>query len=107
MIFKHVADLQLISRVAEKLSYVQSNVSQRMKIFEDELGVRLLNHSNRGERFTEKRNTLYEYAEDILKLIHDAKSAISKKKCREDFAIDATQTVSAAILPKIFFLFME
>ncbi|WP_214722011.1 LysR family transcriptional regulator [Exiguobacterium sp. s192] len=107
LIFKHVADLHSIRSTVEKLGYVQSNVSQQMKILEGELGVRLLIRSNRGVILTEEGPTLYEYAEDILKLMHDAKSAISKKKCREDFAIDATQTVSAAMLPKIFLLFMK
>ncbi len=39
--------------------------------------------------------------------MHDAKSAISKKKGREDLTIGATQTILAAMLPKIFLLFME
>jgi len=78
LIFKHVADLHSISKSAEKLDYVQSNVSQRMKILEDELGARLLIRSNRGVKLTEEGTTLYKYAEDILKLMQDAKSAIEK-----------------------------
>ena len=78
LIFKHIADLYSILRVTEKLDYVQSNVSQRMKILEDELGARLLIRSNRGVRLTEEGTTLYKYAEDILKLMQDTKSAINK-----------------------------
>lgn len=78
-----------------------------MKNLEDELGVCLLICGNRGVRFTEEGTTLYEYAEDILKLMHDAKFAISKKKWREDLTVGATQTVSATMLPKICLLFME
>jgi len=52
LIFEHVAGLHSISRAAEKLDYVQSNVSQRMKILEDELGARLLIRSNRGVKLT-------------------------------------------------------
>lgn len=73
-----------------------------MKILEDELGARLLIRSNLGVKLTEEETMLYKYAEDILKLVHDAKSTISKKKCREDLAIDATQNVSAAMFPKSF-----
>ena len=79
MIFKHVADLHSISRAAEKLGCIQLNVSRQMKVLEDELGVRLLIRSHRGVRLTENRTTLYEYAEDILKLMQDAKSTINKK----------------------------
>lgn len=107
LIFKHVADQHSISKAAEKLGYVQSNVSQRIKILEDELGARLLIRSNRGVKLTEDGTTLYKYAEDILKLMQDAKSAINKNKWREYLAIGATQTVSAALLPKLFLLFMK
>lgn len=107
LIFEHVADLHSISRAAEKLDYVQSNVSQRMKILEDELGARLLIRSNRGVKLTEEGITLYKYAEDILKLMQDAKSAINKNKWKEYLAIGTTQTVSAAMLPKLFLLFMK
>lgn len=55
---------------------------------------------------TEEETILYEYAEDILKLVQDAKSTINKK-WREYLTIGTTQTVSAAMLPKIFLLFME
>lgn len=50
-----------------------------MKILEDELGVRILILSNRGVRLTKEGTTLYEYAEDILKLMQDTKSTINKK----------------------------
>lgn len=78
LIFKRVADLHSISRAAEKLDYVQSNVSQRMKILKDELGACLLIRSNHGVKLTKEGTTLYKYAEDILKLMQDAKSAINK-----------------------------
>ena len=107
LIFKRVADLHSISRAAEKLDYVQSNVSQRMKILKDELGACLLIRSNHGVKLTKEGTTLYKYAEDILKLMQDAKSAINKNKWKEYLAIGATQTVSATMLPKLFLLFMK
>ncbi|RKJ16706.1 LysR family transcriptional regulator, partial [Butyricicoccus sp. 1XD8-22] len=47
-IFKQVAELQSISKAAENLGYVQSNISQRIKSLEDELGIRLFVRNNRG-----------------------------------------------------------
>lgn len=44
--FKQVAELQSISKAAEKLGYGQPNVSQRMKGLEDELGVKLFTRNN-------------------------------------------------------------
>jgi len=78
-----------------------------MKVLEDEIGPRFLIWSNRGVKLTEEGTTLYKYAEDILKLMQDAKSAINKNKWREYLAIGATQTVSATMLPKLFLLFMK
>lgn len=47
-IFKLVAELQSVSKAAEKLGYAQSNVSQRIKSLEGELGVPLFARNNRG-----------------------------------------------------------
>lgn len=47
-IFKQVAEQQSISKAAEKLGYVQSNISQRIKGLEHELGVPLIIRNNRG-----------------------------------------------------------
>lgn len=53
-IFKHVAELQSVSKAAEKLGYVQPNVSQRIKNLENELGVQLFMRNNRGVTLTEE-----------------------------------------------------
>ncbi len=60
-IFKHVAELQSVSRAAEKLGYVQPNVSQRIKSLEDELGARLFMRNNRGVTLTEEGKVLLDY----------------------------------------------
>lgn len=107
LIFKRVTGLHSISRAAEKLDYVQSNVSQQVMNLEDELGARLMIRSNHGVKLTEEGTTLYKFAEDILKLTQNAKSAINKNKWKEYFAISATQIVSTAVLPKLFLLFVK
>ncbi|RJO94811.1 LysR family transcriptional regulator [Exiguobacterium sp. RIT452] len=66
--FQACSRLHSVLRVAEKLGYFQSNVSQHMKILENDLGNRLI-HSNCGIRMAEKGIKVLDYVEDILKLM--------------------------------------
>lgn len=78
-IFKHVAELQSVSKAAEKLGYVQPNVSQRIKSLEIELGVRLFIRNNRGVNLTDEGKVLLEYTNQIVLLMDEAKSLINPK----------------------------
>ncbi|MFJ8090073.1 LysR family transcriptional regulator [Lysinibacillus sp. NPDC095746] len=106
-IFKHVAELQSVSKAAEKLDYVQPNVSQRIKGLEDELGVRLFLRNNRGVTLTEEGKVLLEYANKILLLMDEAKSVVNSKKWRESLTIGASQTISAIKVPQLFSSFLR
>ncbi|WP_151734932.1 LysR family transcriptional regulator ['Paenibacillus yunnanensis' Narsing Rao et al. 2020] len=99
-IFKQVAELKSISKAAGKLDYVQSNISQRIKSLEEELGVRLLIRNNRGVTLTEEGNQFLEYTRQILLLMDEAKSAVNPAKWKHSLAIGATQTISALRLPE-------
>lgn len=106
-IFKHVAELQSISRAAEKLGYVQPNISQRIKNLEDELGVKLLKRNNRGVTLTEEGKVLLDYTNQILFLMNEAKSKINPQKWRESLTLGASQTISAVKVPQLFSSFLE
>ena len=106
-IFKHVAELQSISKAAEKLGYVQPNVSQRIKSLEDELGVRLLIRNNRGVTLTEEGNVLLAYTNQIILLMDEAKSLMNPKKWRNTLTIGASQTISAVRIPQLFSSFLR
>ncbi|MBY0596743.1 LysR family transcriptional regulator [Bacillus bingmayongensis] len=106
-IFKHVAELQSISRAAEKLGYVQPNISQRIKNLEDELGVKILKRNNRGVTLTEQGKVLLDYTNEIMFLMNEAKSKINPKKWRESLIIGASQTISAVKVPQLFSSFLE
>jgi DNA-binding transcriptional LysR family regulator len=106
-IFKHVAELQSVSKAAEKLGYVQPNVSQRIKILEDELGVRLFMRNNRGVTLTEEGNVLLEYTNQIILLMDEAKSLVNPKKWRGYLTIGAPQTISAVRIPQLFSSFLR
>ncbi|KMY55864.1 transcriptional regulator [Bacillus sp. FJAT-27231] len=107
LIFKHVAESHSISKAAEKLGYVQSNISQRIKILEEELGVRLLNRNNRGVTITNEGATLLDYANQILLLMKEAKIELNPEKWPEQLTIGATQTVSALRVPRILSSFLD
>ncbi len=106
-IFKHVAELQSVSKAAEKLGYVQPNVSQRIKALEEELGVRLFKRNNRGVTLTEEGKVLLEYTIQIMLLMDEAKSLVNPKKWRESLAIGASQTISAVKIPQLFSSFLS
>ncbi|UAL54633.1 LysR family transcriptional regulator [Bacillus sp. CMF21] len=106
-IFKHVAELQSVSKAAEKLGYVQPNVSQRIKVLEDELGVRLFIRNNRGVSLTEEGSVLLEYTNQIILLMDEAKSLVNPKKWRGSLTIGASQTISAVRIPKLFSSFLR
>ncbi|PLS17356.1 LysR family transcriptional regulator [Bacillus sp. M6-12] len=105
-IFKTVAKLQSVSKAAEKLGYVQSNVSQRIKCLEEELGTRLFIRNNRGVTLTNEGNVLLDYANQIILLMDEAKSIINPKKWRESLTIGAPQTISAVRIPNLLASFL-
>lgn len=106
-IFKHVAELQSISRAAEKLGYVQPNISQRIKSLEEELGVKLLERNNRGVTLTEDGKILLDYTNQIMMLMDEAKSKLNPKKWRESLIIGAPQTISAVKVPRLLSAFLQ
>lgn len=106
-IFKHVAELKSVSKAAEHLGYVQSNVSQRIKGLEDELGIRLFLRNNRGVTLTQEGQILLEYANRILLLMDEAKSHVSPKKWRRSLTIGAPQTISAVTIPQLLASFLR
>lgn len=107
LIFKQVAELQSVSKAAEKLGYVQSNISGRIKSLEEELGVKLFSRSNRGVTLTDKGIILLEYANQIVFLMNEAKSTVNPHKWRETLTIGAPQSISAVKIPELFSLFLK
>lgn len=106
-IFKQVAELQSISKAAGKLGYVQSNISQRIKGLENELGVPLFIRNNRGVSLTEEGSSLLDYTNQILQLLDEARSSINPDKWNNSLAIGAPQTISAVRIPQILSLFLQ
>ncbi|WP_141433141.1 LysR family transcriptional regulator [Bacillus sp. 03113] len=106
-IFKHVAELQSISKAAERLGYVQPNITQRIKGLEDELSVKLFTRNNRGVTLTEHGEILLEYTNQIIMLMDEVKAKISPNQGKETLTIGASQTISAVKVPQLFSSFLK
>ena len=96
-IFREVAKAGSISKAAENMSYVQSNITAHIKKLEKELNSILFVRHNKGITLTSDGEKLLFYANSILDLIDEA--TYEFKKDKPDLHIGATQTLAAYRLP--------
>ncbi|MGF6873441.1 LysR family transcriptional regulator [Paraburkholderia sp. MM5477-R1] len=75
-IFKAVVDEGGVSRAAERLHCVQSNVSTRIRQLEDTLDTRLFERVGNRLTVTPRGVMLHSYAERLLELANEAKQAV-------------------------------
>lgn len=78
-IFQLVAQKGTITEVAKELSYVQSNITARIKKLEAELNTPLFNRHNRGMSLTPEGKKLLVYSEQILSLTNEVKKVVQNK----------------------------
>ncbi|GKU77793.1 LysR family transcriptional regulator [Paenibacillus sp. L3-i20] len=71
-IFQAVAREGSITKAAQMLNYVQSNVTARIQYLEAQLEIPLFRRSNRGMTLTAAGENLLEYADKILTLMDEA-----------------------------------
>lgn len=100
-IFRSVALEGSVSRAAEKLHRVQSNISTRVKQLEERLGVRLFLRRSRGFALTPAGEALLPYAERLLDLSTEAEAALTDGKPRGSFRIGTLESTVASRLPGI------
>ncbi|SDO40003.1 DNA-binding transcriptional regulator, LysR family [Paenibacillus sp. yr247] len=75
-IFTAAYEEENLSRAAERLGYVQSNVTTRLRKLEEELGVSLFQRHPRGVVPTEKGQIFYEQVYDITKRLEEVISRV-------------------------------
>jgi DNA-binding transcriptional LysR family regulator len=101
-VFATVARARGITRAAEALNTVQSNVTQRIRLLEAELGVPLFHRHSRGVTLTSAGARLLPYAERIALLIDEAKRAAADGPVpRGRITIGALETATAVRLPPV------
>jgi DNA-binding transcriptional LysR family regulator len=97
--FETVARTLSVTQAARELHYAQSSVSDQIQALERELGVELLDRSQRRVRLTPQGAALAEYAERILKLMEEARWAVSRPGA--EVAVGALETVCLHLLPGV------
>ena len=99
-IFLAVARQGSISRAAEELHYVQSNVTTRIKQLEERLDTSLFHRKSKGVCLTGAGLTLLNYAERIIQLANEAKEALNEKTLPQgSLTIGSMETTAAVRLP--------
>lgn len=97
-IFKEVAYTKSISKAAENLGYVQSNITAHIKKLESELNTTLLIRHNKGVTLTQDGEKLLHQAEQIIDLLNETLQSFKNRP--KTLKIGATQTIASYLLPK-------
>ncbi len=101
-IFLAVAKKGSISKAAEEIHCVQSNVTARIKQLEERLGVTLFYRKSRGVTLTASGHQLLEYAERIVHLVTEAEDSITgHSEPRGRLSIGTMETTAAVRLPPL------
>jgi LysR family transcriptional regulator, cell division regulator len=101
-VFAAVAGAGTITRAAEGLHTVQSNVTARLRRLEQELGVALFHRHARGVSLTSAGEQLLPYAVQVGRLIEEAKRVVMDRLvARGPLRIGSLETTAALRLPTI------
>lgn len=100
-VFLAVAEEGSISKAAQRLNYVQSNVTARIQQLEQELKTPLFYRHSRGITLTSAGQTLLEYTVKILNLLEEAQQAVLDSPVPKGAIIVGSDTTSAVRLPAI------
>jgi DNA-binding transcriptional LysR family regulator len=101
-IFHIVAKEQSITRAAEILGYVQSNVTARIRQLEKELDTSLFYRSKKGMVLTQAGQNLLEYSGKIIRLLDEALKSVQYKKTPSGpLTIGSLETTAAVHMPKL------
>src|SRR5437763_13207106 len=72
-VFEAVARLGSMNRAAAELNTVQSNVTARIRLLEDELKTRLFDRRSRGVSLTQAGGRLFPYAGRVAQMLKEAR----------------------------------
>jgi DNA-binding transcriptional LysR family regulator len=97
--FETVARTLSVTQAAKELHYAQSSISDQIQSLERELGVELLDRSQRRLRLTPQGAVLSDYTDRIFKLLEEARFAVSRPGT--ELAVGALETVSVHLLPSV------
>src|SRR3954469_9504364 len=98
-IFRTVVQEGGITRAAERLHRVQSNVTTRIRQLEEDLGVALFIRDGKRLHLAPAGQILLDYAERLLALADEARGAVRDERPRGAFRLGAMESTAAVRLP--------
>ncbi len=104
-IFRAVVEEGSISKAAERLNRVQSNISTRIKQLEEALGAQLFLRAGRSLHLTGEGEMLLRYADQLLDLSEEVVDAFSQNSPHGVIRIGAMESTAAARLPSLLNLY--
>ncbi len=99
LIFRTVVNAGGITRAAERLHRVQSNVTTRIRQLEDKLGTPLFIREGRRLHLSAAGQALLPYAERLLALAEEARHAVRSDEPQGTLALGAMESTAATRLP--------
>ncbi|WOB10194.1 LysR family transcriptional regulator [Piscinibacter gummiphilus] len=99
-IFVAVVDAGGVSKAADRLHRVQSNVTTRIRQLEEKLGAQLFTRRGRRVVLAEAGQNLLPYARRLLALAQEAREAAAPNVPSGQLRVGAMESTAAARLPK-------
>src|SRR5581483_3824268 len=99
-IFRAVVQAGGITRAAEKLNRVQSNITTRVQQLEQELGVELFLRNGKKLHISPAGAILLDYAERLIALADEAKEAVHDTNPRGLLRLGSMESTAAVRLPE-------
>lgn len=100
-IFRAVATCKSIAAAAEAVHRVPSNLTTRLKQLESDLGVDLFIRENNRLRLSANGHNFLGYAQKILDLVDEARTAVSGTEPAGWFPIGALESTAAVRIPAL------
>jgi len=99
VIFRAVVESGGVTRAAERLHRVQSNITTRIRQLEEKLGVQLFIREGKRLHLSPAGKVLLDYAERLISLADEARDAVQGGQPRGAFVLGAMESTSAVRLP--------
>ncbi len=90
-----------VTRAAERLHRVQSNVTTRIRQLEDKLGVQLFIREGKRLHLAPAGRILLDYADRLLALAEEAEAAIQESRPRGVFRLGSMESTAGVRLPDL------
>jgi DNA-binding transcriptional LysR family regulator len=88
-----------VTRAAEHLHRVQSNVTKRVRQLEDDLGAQLFLREGKRMRLTPEGRVLLSYADRLLAMAEEARAAVQDERPRGLLRLGSMESTAAVRLP--------